>query len=80
VRIAGRVRVERGGMRMIKMRRRGGGVERWVRLGRGASDPCSLGLQCMLSQWSLEVSSRPAGREGLSVMIGVGCEGEGIGT
>jgi len=56
----GRVKGGRGGRRMIKMRRRGGGVEHWVKLGRGASGPCSLGLQCMLSQWSLaSVSERP---------------------
>jgi hypothetical protein len=66
------------GRERLMMRRRGGGAGRWVRLGRGASGPCSLGLQCMLSQWSLGVSSRPAGREGLSVMIGLRCEGREV--
>jgi hypothetical protein len=57
----GREMEGRGGMRMLKMRRRGGGVARWGRLGRGASGPCSLGLRCMLSQWSLaSVSERPS--------------------
>ena len=56
----GQGRGGRGGKRKIKMRRRGGGVERWVKLGTGASDPCSSGLQCMRSLWSLaSVSERP---------------------
>jgi hypothetical protein len=59
----GRGKGGRGGMRMTKMRRRGGGVERWVRSGRGASGPCSLGLRCMLSQWSLRALASVRGTD-----------------
>lgn len=53
----GRVRGGRGGMRMIVRRRRGVGVERWVRLGRVTNDHGSWGLQCMLILLSLGVSA-----------------------